>query len=91
MADGGFFGGTGGGLTIAAGTDPLTGTNTYTGTTTINTGATLVLGNGGATASVAGNVVDNGTLAFDRSNPYIFGGVISGAGSLLQNGFGTTI
>ena len=62
MADGGLFGGVGGGLTIAAGTETLTGANTYTGATTIAAGATLQLGNGGTTGSVAGNVVDNGTL-----------------------------
>ncbi|HEY7853158.1 MAG TPA: hypothetical protein VIB82_09300, partial [Caulobacteraceae bacterium] len=33
MADGGLFGGTGGGLTIAGGIETLTGANTYTGAT----------------------------------------------------------
>jgi autotransporter-associated beta strand protein len=75
------------------GTQTLTGDNTYTGTTTINAGAgnTLQLGDGGATGSVAGNVVDNGALVIDRSNTLIYGGVISGAGTVTQAGTGTTI
>jgi hypothetical protein len=47
-------------------------------------GGTLQLGDGGATGSIPGNVVDNATLAFDRSNTYTFGGLISGSGTLLQ-------
>jgi len=45
-----FSGGIGGngGLTIAGGTATLTGFNTFTGTTTVDTGAELQLGNGGA-------------------------------------------
>jgi autotransporter-associated beta strand protein len=35
--------------------------------------------------------VDNGTLIFNRSNALSFGGVISGTGSVEQNGGGTTI
>ena len=63
------FGGTGGGLTIAGGTETLTGTNTYTGATTVDLGATLQLGNGGSTGSVAGNIVDNGLVQFNYSRP----------------------
>ena len=44
----------------------LTGANTYTGGTTISAG-TLQIGNGGTTGSIAGNVTDNGTLVFNRS------------------------
>src|SRR5581483_11600155 len=43
IADGGAFGGVGGGLTIGGGSETLTGTNTYTGLTTVNVGATLAL------------------------------------------------
>ncbi len=91
MADGGLSGGTGGGLTIAGGTETLTGTNTFTGPTTVNGGATLNLGNGGTTGSVAGNMVDNGTLNFDRSNTLVISQSISGAGALNQVGTGTTV
>jgi autotransporter-associated beta strand protein len=75
---------------IGAGTLILTGTNTYTGGTTIN-GGTLQLGNGGTTGSIVGNVTDNGTLAFNRSDVFTFGGLISGTGSVRQIGTGTTI
>src|SRR5207248_2391694 len=53
----------------------MTGTNTYGGGTTISSG-TLQLGAGGAgatTGSITGNVVDNGILAFGRSDAMTFG------------------
>jgi len=68
----------------------LTGTNTYTGGTAI-TGGTLQLGNGGTTGSIVGDVLDNGTLAFNRSNALDFSGAIFGTGGVQQNGTGTTI
>ena len=72
------------------GTTTLTGTNTYTGGTTISAG-TLQIGNGGTTGSIAGNVTDNGTLAFNRSDSFTFANVISGTGAVQQSGTGTTI
>jgi len=72
------------------GTVILTANNSYSGGTSIAHG-TLQLGNGGTSGSITGNVTDNGTLAFDRSDVVIFDGVISGAGSVQQNGAGTTI
>ena len=75
---------------IGAGTLALTGDNTYSGGTTISAG-TLQLGNGGTTGSVAGNILNNAILAFNRSNALTFGGVISGTGAVQQNGAGTTI
>jgi autotransporter-associated beta strand protein len=72
------------------GTLILTGANTYTGGTTI-AGGTLQLGDGGTTGSIVRNVTDSGILAFDRSNVLTFGGVISGTGSVQQNGAGTTV
>jgi fibronectin-binding autotransporter adhesin len=73
-----------------AGTLTLMGINTYAGGTTISAG-TLQLGNGGTSGSINGNVIDNGTLAFDRSDAVTFAGAISGAGSVTQIGTGTTI
>ena len=63
---------------------------TYTGGTTINAG-TLQIGNGGTSGSIIGDVNDNGTLAFNRSDIVTFCGVVSGTGALTQVGSGTTI
>src|SRR6185437_4869064 len=81
-ADGGLFGGTGGGLTIAGGTETLTGTNTYTGPTTIGVGAALQLGAGGTTGTVAGAIVDNGLVRFDYGGPVTSGNAFSGTGNV---------
>lgn len=71
-----------------AATLTLTGNNTYTGGTTISTG-TLLIGNGGASGSILGDVTVDGVLAFNRADALTFGGAISGAGSLEQRGGGT--
>jgi autotransporter-associated beta strand protein len=69
----------------------LSGTNTYAGGTTINAGSALQLGNGGASGSILGNVLDNGILNFNRSDAVTFGGAISGSGAVNQIGSGTTV
>lgn len=81
--------GTGAFNQLGTGTTILTGTNTYIGSTTIAAG-TLQLGDGGNTGSIAGNVVNNAILAFNRANDYTYAGTISGTGALQQNGAGTT-
>jgi fibronectin-binding autotransporter adhesin len=86
----GVISGTGAVEQIGPGSTTLTGANIYSGGTTISAG-TLQLGNGGATGSITGNVVDNATLAFDRSDTVTFGGVISGAGAVSQIGAGATV
>jgi outer membrane autotransporter protein len=79
-----------GGLEIAGGKEILTGTNIYAGLTKIDAGATLQLGAGGGSGSVAGDILDNGTLALDRSDAFTFANVITGNGALQHNGSGTT-
>jgi autotransporter-associated beta strand protein len=88
---------TGSGLTkMDGGTLVLTAPNTYTGPTTINAG-TLQLGNGGTSGSLSplSQITNNGSLNFNRSDTLTqgtdFASVISGSGSISQNGTGTTI
>jgi len=85
----GLISGTGVFNQIGSGTTVLTNDNTYAGGTTISAG-TLQIGNGGTTGSILGDVANNGTLAFNRSNALTFGGVISGTGAVQQNGAGST-
>nr|WP_315130145.1 autotransporter-associated beta strand repeat-containing protein [uncultured Flavobacterium sp.] len=66
----------------------LTGTNTHTGITTIDLNKKLNIGSGSTTGSITGNVVNYGTLTFDRSDASTHTGVISGSGSLVKSGAG---
>ncbi len=74
---------------LGAGTTALTAANTYLGGTSIAAG-TLQLGDGGTTGSISGDVIDNGTLAFNRSDAITFAGLIQGTGGVAQVGTGTT-
>ena len=79
-----------GGLTkLGAGTFTLHGDNSYTGGTTIGAG-TLQIGSGGTTGSIVGDVLNNGTLTFNRSNAYTYAGSITGTGNLSVTGTGVT-
>ncbi len=68
----------------------LTGANTYTGGTSVYSKA-LILGNGGTTGSIVGNVTlfNNAALGFNRSDAVTFPGVVSGTGSLVKGSTGT--
>lgn len=68
----------------------LTADNTITGDTIISAG-TLELGNGGTSGSVAGNIINNSNLVFNRSDISTYGGIISGTGSVVQVGTGRQI
>jgi autotransporter-associated beta strand protein len=70
-----------------AGTLSVSGPNSYTGGTTISSG-TLQIGSGGTTGFIAGNVFNNATLAFNRSNALSFSGTISGTGGLSKQAAG---
>jgi outer membrane autotransporter protein len=86
----GAISGTGSVVQQGSGTTILTANNTYTGGTSISAG-TLQLGNGGTTGSIVGDVANNGSLVFDRSDVSTFAGTISGTGAITQQGSGTTI
>jgi len=86
----GTISGTGALQQTGTGTLILTANDTYSGGTTISAGK-LQIGNGGTTGAIAGNVADNGTLVFDRSDTVTFAGTIAGSGSLQQSGSGTLI
>jgi autotransporter-associated beta strand protein len=69
----------------------LTGANSYTGVTSIITDATLQIGNGGTSGSLGTGNVDialGGELVFKRSDTITVANVITGAGTLIQNGTG---
>ena len=90
------IGGTGGKVEIKTGANynsyvNFTGANTYTGTTTIEEGSRLGIGENTATGSIAGNIINNGGLLnFKRTNSYSYNGVISGGGTVVHDGSGTT-
>ena len=85
----GVISGTGMVAQLGTGSTIFTGTNTYTGGTTISDG-TLVLGTGGTTGTIVGDVANNGTLVIDHSDAVTIGGVISGTGMVEQTGSGST-
>lgn len=84
---GGAIVGTGALRQDGVGTTILTGINAYSGGTTINAG-TLQLGDGGTTGVILGDVTNDGTFAFNRSNDFTFGGIVRGTGLVHQMGPG---
>lgn len=66
----------------------LSGTNTYSGITTVSLG-TLQFGDGGTAGTLPTNgIVNNAALAFNRADNLADTGVISGTGSVSQDGDG---
>ncbi|MFA5123821.1 autotransporter domain-containing protein, partial [Zavarzinia sp.] len=80
----GLVGGTGTVIVRGAGTLTLSGSFGQSGGTLIDGGALRI----GAGASLAGDVTDNGTLIFERSDDIAFGRAISGTGEVIKLGSG---
>ncbi|HAF8410650.1 TPA: autotransporter outer membrane beta-barrel domain-containing protein [Salmonella enterica] len=74
-------------LWVKSGTLILNGAMTATGAT-VDSGTTLQIGNGGTLGAFNGNIVDNGTLTFNRSDAAAYGSVISGSGNVIKQGGG---
>ncbi|WP_080693542.1 autotransporter domain-containing protein [Pseudomonas chlororaphis] len=81
------IGGPGGLIKNGSGTLILTGNNTFSGGIDLNQGA-LQVGNGGTQGSVAGNISNDATLIFNRSDDMVFDGSVSGNGKLVKDGAG---
>jgi len=90
----------GAGLTKTAGAGAntliLEGTNTYSGGTTISNGTLQIgggtIGVGSATGNLgSGDVTNNATLTFNRSNSHTVANNLTGSGEVIQAGAGTTI
>ncbi|HWQ25913.1 MAG TPA: autotransporter-associated beta strand repeat-containing protein [Chlorobaculum sp.] len=73
---------------VGSGMLRLSGTNLYLGVTTISAG-TLTVGANGTTGSIAGDITNNASLWFYRSNAITYAGRISGTGTLTKLGLGT--
>lgn len=65
--------------------------NDYTGNTTINAAGSLLLGNGGTSGAITGNIITNGSgaLVFNRADDMTFAGLLSGPGAVTKNGPGS--
>lgn len=83
----------GAGAVTIAGSGPITftGDNTYAGMTNVRSGATLNLGAGGTSGSLAGPIGVDGVLDFNRSDTLVLSQSIFGLGALNQVGTGTTV
>jgi autotransporter-associated beta strand protein len=68
----------------------LTGNSSFTGGTTVDAGSTLRLGDGTTDGHIAGNVTNNGALAFNWNSATAFAGLITGSGSVAVTGPGKT-
>ncbi|EAY2657566.1 autotransporter outer membrane beta-barrel domain-containing protein [Salmonella enterica subsp. enterica serovar Derby] len=74
-------------LWVKSGTLIVNGAMTAKGAT-VDSGTTLQIGNGGTLGAFNGDIVDNGTLTFNRSDAAAYGSVISGSGNVVKQGGG---
>ena len=72
---------------IGSGTLTLTAVNSYAGATTISAGTLTIAGAGQlGGGAYAGNITNNAALVFNSSAAQTLSGVVSGSGTLTQNG-----
>ena len=76
------------GTVIQSGSATLTlsVTNTYSGITTISSGSLAFAED---TSGLGGNIIDRGSLIFSQAENSTFGGIISGTGTVTQDGTAT--
>jgi fibronectin-binding autotransporter adhesin len=76
---------TGSGSLVQSGSGTLVylGTGSYAGPTIINAG-TLQLGNGLSSGTIAGSVIDNASLVWNRLAGFTYAGAITGSGSMTK-------
>jgi fibronectin-binding autotransporter adhesin len=84
----GAVGGAGSLVKTGAATLFLGGAASHSGGTTLSAG-TLQVGTGGTSGSLGGDVLNNSSLVFNRSDALAYAGAISGTGTLTQQGTGT--
>ncbi|MEA2916618.1 MAG: hypothetical protein QOJ15_8699 [Bradyrhizobium sp.] len=81
-----------GGIGILAGSNTgavtINNLGTVSGASAARFIGTMNVGNGGTTGTIIGNVLDRGTLNFNRSDAVTYGGVISDTGRVQQIGRG---
>ncbi|WP_447922762.1 autotransporter domain-containing protein [Achromobacter aegrifaciens] len=90
MVFGGALSGAGELRHAGTGTLVLTGQNTLTGATTIESG-TLQVGDGGTSGAMTGNIVNHGSLVFNRADDSSYSGALSGSGALTKAGAGSLV
>jgi autotransporter-associated beta strand protein len=82
----------GGGVTVANSNNAkvrLVSNSTYTGLTRIDSGMLMIgQGNAGEPGSIVSDVLNNGTLDFNRVEDLAYGGAISGNGNLVKEAAG---
>jgi len=85
---GGVISGNGNVTKLGTGSLIVTGNNLAFGTTTVAAG-TLEIGNGGTTGSIRGDINNEGTVIFNRSDALTYSGNIDGSGDVTKLGAGT--
>lgn len=78
-------------LKVKAGSWTLSDAESFSSGITIDSGASLQVGAGGASGTLAGAVDVEGTFVLDRSGTLTMANAISGSGSVIQRGTGVSV